>query len=195
MPVYHTGKHSSTVASFPLLSRFGCRRQTNRALCAASLVQALLGHRTQSSVSLSVVRGIYTAANACYHDRLTSETTVERVSRLQQMSVHQRDRQTGRSDYQGEESQYSTTDWHPRLRRRRGIKARPHSEEMHDRLGASKTTEERDVGYSNIIHARGSGDEREQNHFPYHIQGAVGGERNRERGWSTFPVIYKGQWR
>ena len=53
--------------------------------------------------------GVYTAANACYHDGLTSETTEERVSRLQQMSVHQRDRQTGMSDYRGEESQYSMT--------------------------------------------------------------------------------------
>ena len=31
------------------------------------------------------------AANAGYHDRLTSKTTEERVSRLQQMSVHLRD--------------------------------------------------------------------------------------------------------
>ena len=72
-----------------------------QAMTEHGMVQASLGRRTQSSVSLSVVREyIYMAANSCYHDRrLTSETTEERVSRLHQMSVHQCDRQTGMSDY------------------------------------------------------------------------------------------------
>ena len=70
-------------------------------------------------------------------------------------------RQTGMSDYRGEEAtrnqsgsaKYSMThgspDWHPRLLRRRGIEARPHSQEMHDRL--DETTEEREAGYSRCL--------------------------------------------
>ena len=79
----------------------------------------------------------------CYHDRLTSETTEERVSRLQQMSVHQRDKQTGMSDYRGEESQYSTTV------HQTGIQYYVRGEGMIDWMASEMTEEE--VGYSRRV--------------------------------------------
>ena len=65
--------------------------------------------------------GVCTAANACYHDRLTSETT--------ETDWHVRLPRRGKPV-----QHVCLPDRHPRLHRRRGIEARLHSEEMHDRL-------------------------------------------------------------
>ena len=85
------------------------------------MVQASLGHRTQSSVSLSVAR-------ECARQRMRA-TMTDSHPRLP--------RQTGVSQTTDERKPVHhdcSPDWHPRLHRRRGIEARPHSEEMHDRL-------------------------------------------------------------
>ena len=138
-PPESTVDHSTLIkAQFSALNTAGIGDQSISSSVQAwilSMVQASLGRRTQSFVSLSVAREYARQhLNACYHDRLPSETT--------ETDWHVRPSRRGKPVQHD-----CSPDWHPRLHRRRGIEARPHSGRCMIDWMASETTEEREAGY------------------------------------------------